>query len=321
MQSFAGTLNCNLGLIDDLFDLTAITHGKMRLKHEPVSLHDVLATVRNICTSEILKKQLDVSWQLDATHETVIGDGGRLSQVYWNLIRNAVKFTPADGRLSVRSHNPHHGQVVIEISDSGIGIDSDTIQHIFDAFNQGEVRVATEFGGLGLGLAIAKAIIDLHGGTIVAKSDGFSRGSTFTIAIPTAMAGTVSQRDVTHATGNSRRLHILVVDDHEDTAEVLRRLLRVAGHSAKTANSAAAALALAANEKFDLLISDIGLPDASGLDLMRQLHQQYGLSGIALSGYGRDEDLGASKEAGFVEHLTKPVGMSQLQKALQSITV
>ena len=242
-------------------------------------------------------------------------DPARLQQVFWNLVKNAAKFTPEGGRIEVSTRNNDAHQIVIEITDNGIGIDPALMPKIFDAFEQGGRVVTSKYGGLGLGLAISKRVVDLHHGSITAQSAGPGQGATFVVtlnAMETSMLeGPVFFLETDPA--DSRHLQILFVEDHKDTARVLGRILKNAGFDVSHAASLAKARELAAGRRFDLVISDLGLPDGSGLDLMRGLRETQGLSGIALSGFGTDDDVAASTAAGFAEHLTKPVDWEQLR--------
>jgi two-component system CheB/CheR fusion protein len=206
------------------------------------------------------------------------------------------------------------------VRDTGAGITREFLPKIFDAFEQGDMGTARQFGGLGLGLAICKAIMDMHGGAIHAQSDGPGTGATFTVELPAVSATdealAVQSPDHYHATG---QLRILLVEDHPDTREVLARLLRASSYAVKTAASVEAALQLAAMEAFDIVVSDLGLPDGTGYDLMKQIRDRHGIKGIALSGYGMEEDLRRSREAGFLDHIVKPVNVSQLVAVLQRV--
>jgi CheY-like chemotaxis protein len=229
-----------------------------------------------------------------------------------------VKFTPHAGRIEVRTRNDSDHFIVIEVVDTGVGIDPALQPRIFDAFEQGGRSVTSKFGGLGLGLAIAKRVIDLHHGSIAVRSLGRDQGATFTIklkAMQTSLLdGPAHLLDFDAVAAGPA--DVLLVEDHEDTARVMQRILGAAGYIVAHASRLADARQLARNRKFDLVISDVGLPDGTGLDLMRELHQTYGLRGIALSGFGTDEDLAASKAAGFAEHLTKPIDWDRLRDAI-----
>jgi len=303
-------------LIDDLLDLTRITHGKLELQSDAVDIHGVLDHALSISAADVQDKNLSVSRDYSATEHHSWADAARVQQVFWNLIKNAVKFTPDGGHLSVNTRNDGDW-VVIEISDTGIGIDPANISRIFGAFEQVSRTITASYGGLGLGLAISKRVIDQHGGTISASSPGVGAGATFTIKLPviatSLLEGPIYLLDPKRGSTGCR---ILLVEDHEDTARVLRRILDSAGHRVTVAGSVETAKAVAASNTFDLVISDLGLPDGSGLDLMRHLREHHTLPGIALSGYGMEEDIGLSKDAGFSEHLTKPVDWDRLREAI-----
>jgi CheY-like chemotaxis protein len=261
---------------------------------------------------------------LGAARHIVRGDSTRLQQVFWNLINNAIKFTPDEGTIIVRSSNTDDGQVRVEITDTGAGIDPVLLPKLFTAFEQGDVRAARKFAGLGLGLAISRKLAEAHGGTITASSMGRGHGSTFTVDLPAQdefarNAATPSERPATHFPSAARVLNVLLVEDHEPTLRALERLLRKIGHRVTGVTSVASASAAAAHDWFDLIISDLGLPDGSGLDLMRQLREPYSGRAIALTGYGMESDIEASREVGFTEHLTKPVDMAALDAAIRRV--
>ena len=325
-------------LIDDLLDLTRISQGKLELRRGPTDVRQVLAHALEaserpgapgpILTAEIEDAEL-WTW----------ADAPRLTQVFWNLISNARKFTPPEGTVRVRAWRDE-GEVVVEVSDTGIGIDPEVLPRVFDAFHQGQRNITRRFGGLGLGLAISEKIVGLHGGRIGAASRGPGEGATFTVRlpagkpavppsypweaapepapVPAAMAGAM--------VGEYRPLHILLVEDHPDTAEAMADLLRATGRRVTVAGSVAegkaAAEASAASgngSRIDLVLSDIGLPDGSGHELMAELSRRFGLRGIALTGYGMEEDVERSREVGFARHLTKPVSLEQLDSAIRQV--
>src|SRR5947209_8285567 len=172
-------------LIDDLLDVTRIAKGKLKLSLEPISIHDVLQRALEICRDDVWQKSLGVNLDLQAQEDFVQGDSARLQQIFWNLIKNGVKFTPAKGQITVATINPQPGHIEIRISDSGIGIEPDKVGKIFNAFEQGQSSITRRFGGLGLGLAISKAMVLAHGGTIVASSAGRDKGATFAVRLPT----------------------------------------------------------------------------------------------------------------------------------------
>lgn len=309
-------------LIDDLLDLTRIAHGKLELHSEAADLHALIEHALKIAEGDAAGRQLEVGRHFAASHFHTWGDSARLQQVFWNLIKNAVKFTPPGGRIEISTRNITPSCIEIVVRDNGVGIEPELLPRIFEAFEQGGRDVTSRFGGLGLGLAICRRVIDLHHGSITAASPGRGQGSTFTI---TLNAIETSQRDgppiyLASEMVESKGAEILLVEDHQDTARVLRRILTKAGYHVDLAPGVSEARALAAEKVFDLVISDLGLPDGSGLELMRHLSKNYGLRGIALSGFGTDEDLAASRAAGFAEHLTKPVDWDRLKEAIGRLT-
>lgn len=319
-------------LIDDLLDLTRISKGKVQLRLESVDAHALVGTALEICGDDIRAKNLQVHLELSAAEHGLRADAARLHQVFWNLLKNAVKFTPAGGSLTVRSCNPQPGRISFEVVDTGMGILPENLPRIFDAFEQGD---RATLGGLGLGLAITKAIVDLHAGRIGAASAGPGHGATFSLEFATeatavtALSATLPARPPNGSRSGGEALcaeftenrRLLLVDDHADTLRSMERLLKMRGYHVHTASSVAAALKEATFQVFDLLISDMGLPDGSGLDLMRELRLRHGetMPGIALSGYGMEEDVNRSHAAGFAEHLTKPVDMVTLEAVINRL--
>jgi signal transduction histidine kinase/CheY-like chemotaxis protein len=308
-------------LIDDLLDVTRIAHGKFELREQTVDLHATIDHALTISALDLASKKISITKKLDAKEHHCRGDGARLQEVFWNILRNAVKFTPEGGKIDIVTRNDGDHTVVIEFSDNGIGIEPDLQPRIFDVFEQGARTRGTGNGGLGLGLAISKRIIDLHeGGTIEARSDGHAQGSTFIIKLNTVPAPPpeAHPRGFDSKAPVEALAHILIVEDHKDTSDVLRRILENSGYAVKACSGAGEARDAVKEQKFDLVISDIALPDGSGLDLMRDF-QARGLSGIALSGFGTQDDVAASKAAGFAIHLTKPVDLDRLRNAIAEL--
>jgi PAS domain S-box-containing protein len=306
-------------LISDLLDLTRIERGKLKLEEQEVDLHLIVRSAVDICQREA-SARLTVS--LKAARHTVRGDATRLQQIFWNLINNAIKFTGPDGAITVRSADAPDGRVRVEVADTGAGIDRAILPRLFNAFEQGEARAERQQAGLGLGLAISKRLAEAHGGTIAAHSEGRGRGATFTVELPAQAPTTPSESHYppAPAEGAPRPLNVLLVEDHESTLQVLSKLLRRLGHRVTGVSTAASATAAARGNGFDVIISDLGLPDGSGLDVMRQLRDRYAGRAIALTGYGMESDVAASREAGFAEHLTKPVDLNKLQEAIARVT-
>lgn len=310
-------------LIDDLLDLTRIARGKLELQTGDVDFRDVLNLAVDICKPEIEAKQQRFEVKVDAAETKTLGDGVRLQQAIWNLIRNASKFTPPGGSLSVRMSNPASGALAVAVRDNGVGFDPASAPKLFEAFEQGGKHITRRFGGLGLGLAITKSIVDAHGGRVWAISAGQDRGATFTLELPLQPC---TGKD--HPNGNGTAampdkengMRILFVEDHRDTRLSMEMLLRRQNHSVSAASTAQEALDLAAREKFDVVLSDLGLPDMSGIELMRLLRDRFGLRGVALTGFGMEEDVVRSREAGFSHHITKPLRLDQLRRVLRDFS-
>lgn len=331
-ETIAQNITLEARLIDDLLDLTAITRGKLALTLRPVQLHDVLRDALAMVRQDIGQKGLQIVLNLDAPQHTVDGDDMRLKQIFWNVIKNAVKFTPAGGRITLASRSVDD-RVLVTVTDTGIGMTPEETARIFAAFAQGDhaANGGGRFGGLGLGLVISRMLVQLHSGSITATSDGRDLGSTFTIELPLSLVPAESIRCHErprsslaavdgHTAVSARALRVLLVEDHQPTCRTLCELLRRRHYQVAMANSVAEAHAAAARETFDFVISDIGLPDGNGCDLMAELRARYRLRGVALTGYGMEEDLLRSEAAGFVTHLTKPVTVRALDEALSLIS-
>jgi len=313
-------------LIDDLLDVTRIVRGTFSLAVEPCDVHSLIALALEICRADLEAAGVVVSLDLSAPEPGVVADPSRLQQVFWNLIKNAAKFSPRGGPVTIRTRaDPGSGRLVIEVADSGVGIAPEFLSRVFEAFEQGETSPWTrEFGGLGLGLAISRAIVSAHSGEITVESDGPGRGSTFRVVLPTATnpatlpaeAGPLSQDPSPRSA-----LRILLVEDDRSTLSVLSRLLRLSHHEVTTADSVSSAIAAADHhrDEFDIIISDIGLPDGNGMDLMRALQARRKFPAIALTGFGMDDDIRRGHEAGFSTHLTKPVDFRTLEATIREL--
>ena len=315
-------------LIDDLLDLTRITRGKLVLDLQPVDAHAVLREALANTQAEISEKALRVETHFRARASRVMADPVRLQQVFWNILKNAAKFTPEGGQLTIETRG-EGSAVIFRFTDTGVGMTPNEIERVFQAFAQGDH--ATEhgghrFGGLGLGLAISRMLTELHGGTISATSEGPNRGATFEVrlnVLEEKAGGSTPAR--TAATSGSRPplappgRRVLLVEDHEATRNSLAKLLIRRGYDVRTAASLTEARRLATTASFDLLLSDLGLPDGNGCELMAELRDKRAIRGIALSGYGMDMDVEQSRRAGFVNHLTKPISVQVLEKALAQV--
>jgi signal transduction histidine kinase/DNA-binding response OmpR family regulator len=319
LQMIRRNVELEARLIDDLLDLTRISKGKVQLSREVVDAHLLLRNAVDICQSEIEQKNLALQLDLAAMKVDLLADPARLQQIFWNLIKNAVKFTPKGGRLTINTRNEANGELLVSITDTGLGIDPEMLPKIFDAFEQAE---QTRLGGLGLGLAISKALIEMHDGRIVAESGGRDQGSTFSVFFPVAEG---EARQISSSAPSPHRsrtsLRILLVEDHEDTNRSLTNLLRRRGYHVQPATTFHAALDHAANEQFDVLVSDIGLPDGSGIDLLQKLNAARPIPGIALTGFGMESDIRQSRDVGFSHHLIKPVDLNKLDSIIQEVAL
>ncbi|HXF11077.1 MAG TPA: ATP-binding protein, partial [Desulfuromonadaceae bacterium] len=313
-------------LIDDLLDISRITRGKLVMEMEPVNVHAALAAAVEKVQIEMMQKQIHFILKTDAPEFTVHGDAVRLQQVFWNLLKNAVKFTPVRGTITLETR-ADRDHMIIRVIDSGIGMAAGELAVVFEAFSQGERATAHQFGGLGLGLAISRSLVTSHSGQIQADSPGPGLGSTFTVTLPLLDPADLQNfRHRGRGGATARALHpdfrplaILLVEDHEPTRNSLTQLLLRRRHKVITASTINEARDLAAKESFDLLISDIGLPDGSGVELMRELSVRHKVKGIALTGYGTEQDVINSQDAGFSAHLTKPVRIDSLDTTLAEI--
>ncbi len=313
-------VDLEIRLIDDLLDLNRATSGKMRFEAQPTHVHAVLAQAMQTCASEISAKKLNVHLDLQADIDLVNADPARLQQTFWNLLRNAAKFTADGGSIFIHSESTSEN-VRIEVRDTGIGIEQEFLPKVFDAFEQADSKITGQIGGLGLGLAICKAITEMHGGKIHARSDGPGTGATFTVELPIASAAeresVVAQ--LPRAASTDSHLRLLVVEDHADTREMLAKLLSASNCAVTAVSSVEAALQLASVARFDVVLSDLGLPDGTGYDLMKQLRDLHGIKGIALSGYGMEQDQQRSREVGFLDHVIKPVKIDELMAVIQRV--
>ena len=305
-------------LIDDLLDLTRIAKDKLQLRFGPLDAHEVINNVVEICQPEAQARNLKLHLNLRGGAHHISGDAAKYQQIVWNLLKNAIKFTADNGEITISSSNPEPQLLAVAVHDTGIGIEPEIMNRIFDPFEQGERAFQRRYGGLGLGLAISKSLAQAHGGTLIARSEGRDRGSTFILTMKTVPAPPRIVR-LTSPVAESRPLRILLVDDHQDTCIALERLLVRRGHLVAAAHTVRSAMEAAARNSFDLLISDIALPDGTGTELMTYLRAIAGIPGIAISGFGMNGDIEKSIDAGFAEHLVKPVKMENLEAAIDRV--
>jgi two-component system CheB/CheR fusion protein len=312
-------------LIDDLLDLAKVQAGKLKVEKRHVNVYSVLTSTLAIVQNEIDQKRIKLKQKFDDKQSIILGDTVRLQQVFWNVLKNAVKFTPPRGMIAIETSATRES-CIVKITDSGMGMSQPELARVFDAFKQGDhTETANRFGGLGLGLTIGKNLVELHSGTIEAASEGRGKGSCFAITFPLAEWSESDERKMLSSGRISHQkkaagLQILLVDDHEATRSALARLLANRQYKVTVAGSVSEAMSISEKGNFELVISDIGLPDGSGYDLFEGILKRWpNTRGIALTGYGMDKDLARSKEAGFCAHLTKPVKVESLDEVLAEI--
>jgi signal transduction histidine kinase/ActR/RegA family two-component response regulator len=303
-------------LIDDLLDLTRIAKDKLQLEFDQIDAHQAISNVAEICRMEANARRLRVYLNLRASAHHVTADVTKFQQIIWNLLKNAIKFTNENGEITISSSNPSPQVLTIIVGDTGIGIEPEILERIFDPFEQGDRSFQRRFGGLGLGLAISKSLAQAHGGTLAVASEGRDRGSTFVLTMNTVAPPQERPTEPEMVPIEARALRILLVDDHQDTCAALEKLLVRRGHLVAATHNVRSAMEAAVRNRFDLLISDIALPDGSGMELMMQLHAISRIPGIAISGFGNNGDIEKSLLAGFSEHLIKPVKLEKLEAAM-----
>ncbi|HRK30331.1 MAG TPA: PAS domain S-box protein [Tepidisphaeraceae bacterium] len=323
-------------LIDDLLDVTRLVRGDFQVELQPCDVHPQIQQAIRNAEASLDGKQITFRAELQAPRSRVLADPRRLGQVLSNLIGNAVKFTPTGGSIAVVTENEPPGVLRVSVIDSGIGIASEQLQNIFQPFERGEVQHRYEYTGLGLGLAIARSLLEKMNGTITAASAGAGSGATISFCMPIAQSPSVqtpalpwsSREPSGQPSGplaaspalSPLALDVLLVEDHAATADILSRLLRRVGCTVKTVATKLAAVEAAQAHRFDLILSDIGLPDGTGHQLLTELRARGdNTRAIALSGFGAAPDIAASREAGFAEHLTKPVDFEFLRAAISRV--
>jgi CheY-like chemotaxis protein/anti-sigma regulatory factor (Ser/Thr protein kinase) len=257
---------------------------------------------------------------LNAKEHYIRADSIRIQQIFWNLINNAVKFTSPGGKIEIRTSNDDHGRFQFEITDNGIGIEVERQSSLFAPFEQADPSIRRQFGGLGLGLAISKHLVNLHHGAIEVQSRGRSFGATFRVTLD-AVANPVEKSEVGSKGPQkpAKPLRILLVEDHNDTRHTLSRLLTHFGHQISVADNRQSALEIIASQKFDVLLCDIGLPDGNGYEVISQAKRRQPVKAVALTGFGTDEDVRRGKEAGFDFHLVKPIDFHELRNVLDKV--
>ncbi|MGZ8356045.1 MAG: PAS domain S-box protein [Telluria sp.] len=322
-------------LIEDLLDMSRITSGKVLLDVQAVSplgfIDAAIETVRPAADAKNIR--LEKHYHPDAG--LIAGDPGRMQQVIWNLLSNAIKFTPRDGLVRI-AVEPVDGQVEISVRDTGAGIRPEFIGHVFERFRQADASTTRRHGGLGLGLAIVKHLVEQHGGTVHVESEGEDRGACFTIRLPSAGAQAAPARSDRAAFSplppntpgivlrDLGGIHVLVVDDEPDARDLIKRILSDCNASVATAGSASAALAAFREQRPDVLVSDLGMPDVDGFELLARIRELGPAAGgdlpaIALTAFARSEDRVRALDSGFRAHISKPVEPSELIATVAAI--
>jgi len=309
-------------LIDDLLDVSRIRTGKVELRKSRVSLAEVVGHAVEIVRPLCEDRGIELSIAIPQEPLWLDADPARLEQVLSNLLTNAVKFTEDAGGIALGAEREGQ-EIVIRVRDTGVGIAADLLPRIFDLFMQGDRSIDRARDGLGIGLTLSRNLVELHGGTIEAHSEGVGKGSEFVVRLPEAVESALEAgAAAVNASSPPRPLRVLVVDDSEDTAETMGTLLEMAGHTIQVAHSGPAALEAAAAFRPDVVLLDIGLPGLDGFQVAQRLREDPALKNITLiaaSGYGQEEDLRRSKEVGIDRHLVKPVDPRELQDLLAAV--
>ena len=313
-------------LIEDLLDVSRILRGKLSLNIVPVNLVSTIESAIETVRLAAEAKAIQIQTVFDPTVGQILGDSARLQQVIWNLLSNAVKFTPAGGQVNIRLER-RGTQAQIQVSDTGKGIPPDFLPHVFEYFRQADGTTTRRFGGLGLGLAIVRHLVELHGGTVQAASQGEGQGATFTVQLPimkvdNGMSAAEAPALLTDSSHPLQGIRVLVVDDEADTRDLVTFIIKEAGAIVTAVASAIAALEACAQAQPDVLVSDIGMPEMDGYMLIRQLRSQpqgQQILAIALTAYAGEIDYRQALAAGFQQHIPKPVEPVQLIEAIASV--
>jgi len=320
-------------LIDDLLDVSRAIAGKLRLESRLVDLPGVLRGAVETLTPAAGAKRITLNTTIDPTLEAVPADPDRLQQIVWNLLSNAIKFTPEGGRIDIRAGRADDAHVEVLVSDTGIGIAREFLPYVFDRFRQADAGTRRRYGGLGLGLAIARHLVELHGGTLGVHSEGEGRGATFRVLLPSREVrelltppGRTPARPAADAAAAARLdgVRVVIVDDERDARDLFAQILESAGARVRTSMSGSEALTQLIEEGADVLVSDIEMPQMDGYELLRLVLgdtriQRKGLVAIALTAYARAADRRRALEAGFDEHLAKPVDPNTLVATIAAL--
>ena len=316
VQMLRRSIELEARIIDDLLDLTRIARGILSFSPEETDVHALLEFLVGLSRSEIDAKQLYATLNLNAAKHHVYTDAARLQQVIWNILRNAIKFTQTGG-ITISTSNDADGRIDVSVRDTGIGMTQETIDRLFVPFEQADRSQAKRYGGLGLGMAISRALVELLDGTLTAVSAGVDRGSIFTVSFPTIEAATPSGEPQPVSKVEHGKVKILLIEDHVETAKALVKLLKNRGFKIESVGTVAAGLEAAESRSYDLLICDLGLPDATGFDFVEKVRAKNDRTpAIALTGFGMQQDIERAESAGFDAHLTKPVNLQKLEATI-----
>jgi signal transduction histidine kinase/CheY-like chemotaxis protein len=335
LQTIERNARLQAQLIDDLLDMSRIVAGKVRLEPVRVDLPQVVEAAVEAARPAAFAKGIALELRASPGIETVWGDPSRLQQVMWNLLTNAIKFTPEGGRITVEVEM-RPGQVLARVSDTGAGIAADFLPHVFDRFRQGDATTTRRHGGLGLGLSIVRQLVELHGGTVQAESAGAGRGATFTVVLPRpqGLQAPAPARDEGPASAPGQLpavelpdlsgLDVLVVDDENDARQLLAQILQECHADVRMAGGAAEALEQARRKAPDVLVSDIGMPEVDGFELMRRIRASQdarlaSVPAIALTAFTRAEDRRRALDAGYDRYLRKPVDAGELAATVAAL--
>ena len=311
-------------LVDDLLDVSRIASGKFELRRRPMELAEALEKAVEIVSPLLEERCHDLRVELPRQGLRVHGDGVRLSQLFANLLTNAAKYTRQTGHIAVAAQREGE-EIVVRVRDDGIGIRPELLPRIFDLFVQGGRGPDRTEGGLGLGLALVKSLVTLHGGSVTARSDGVDRGSEFVVRLPVLREAIAQENVASPALGAraaSLKKRVMVVDDNRDAAEMLAEALRIEGHDVSVAHDGLEALSLIDEREFDVSILDLGLPLMDGYELAQRIRQDGRCATtrlIAVTGYGQENDVARARAVGFDLHLVKPVELQAILQAVESL--
>jgi PAS domain S-box-containing protein len=334
VEAIVRNATAQVQLIDDLLDVSRIITGNMRLDVRPVDIKDVIEGALDAVRPAAALKGIRLEIALDPGASAVTGDADRLRQVVWNLLSNAVKFTPRHGRVQVRLQRAN-SHIEIVVSDTGQGIPPDVLPYVFDRFRQGDGSITRRHGGLGLGLALVRHLVELHGGAVTGHSLGVDQGSTFVVKLPVPMLKLTPGQDWRHPTAPTddskpvsvltslRGVRVLLIDDDPDSLDITNVILTAAGADTRTCSSAAAARDILGAWEPHVLVSDIEMPDEDGYTFLRKVRTSTAARAktpaVALTAYGRSEDRLRALAAGFGFHLAKPVDPAELSQVIASL--